>query len=268
MWDVHTEARLSSFQKHTKRISSIRIATDGRLFLSSHDGKASTVTVDSGFHDVSSINLEGHAHLVHDILPLPSSSQCVTCSDDKTIKVWDWPSGACLRTLTQHSGAVSVVVVHPSADAFASGSRDHTVILWSSESFEVLHRIWFTFWPRSLAFSSNGMLYAGVDYSGVMVCNASTGEVGPVFIRCEGAITDLTLGMRQDIGFDRCFLINEHTTTVPARGPWTPSTHALWSLPEQNSVHMAVVVLWKLRTQGRLMRMPYELVEIVLEHVM
>ena len=49
--------------------------------------KASIVTVDSGFHDVSSINLEGHAHLVHDILPLPSSSQCVTCSDDKTSKV-------------------------------------------------------------------------------------------------------------------------------------------------------------------------------------
>lgn len=37
MGDVHTQARLSSFQKHTKRISSIRIATDGRLFLSSHE---------------------------------------------------------------------------------------------------------------------------------------------------------------------------------------------------------------------------------------
>ncbi len=37
MRDVRTQARLSSFQKHTKRISSIRIATDGRLFLSSHE---------------------------------------------------------------------------------------------------------------------------------------------------------------------------------------------------------------------------------------
>ena len=37
MRDVHTQACLSSFQKHTKRISSIRIATDGRLFLSSHE---------------------------------------------------------------------------------------------------------------------------------------------------------------------------------------------------------------------------------------
>jgi hypothetical protein len=30
---------------------------------------------------------------------------------------------------------------------------------------------------------------------------------------------------------------------------------------------MAVVVLWKVREQGRLMQMPYELVEIILRHV-
>jgi hypothetical protein len=30
---------------------------------------------------------------------------------------------------------------------------------------------------------------------------------------------------------------------------------------------MAVVVLWKVRDHGRLMRVPYELVEIILRHV-
>ncbi len=55
--------------------------------------------------------------------------------------------------------------------------------------------------------------------------------------------------------------------TVPAPKPWTSSTHALWSLPAQDIVHMAVVVLWKVREQGRLMQVPYELVEIILRHV-
>ncbi len=54
--------------------------------------------------------------------------------------------------------------------------------------------------------------------------------------------------------------------TVPAPKPWTSSTHALWSLPAQHIVHMAVVVLWKMRDQGRLMQVPYELVEIILRH--
>ncbi len=32
-------------------------------------------------------------------------------------------------------------------------------------------------------------------------------------------------------------------------------------------VHMAVVVLWKVRDQGRVMQLPYELVEIILQSV-
>jgi hypothetical protein len=56
-------------------------------------------------------------------------------------------------------------------------------------------------------------------------------------------------------------------STVPAPKPWTSSTHALWPLPAQHIVHMAVVVLWKVRDQGRLMQVPYELVEIILRHV-
>ncbi len=56
-------------------------------------------------------------------------------------------------------------------------------------------------------------------------------------------------------------------SAVPAAKPWTSSTHALWPLPAQHIVHMAVVVLWKVRDQGRLMQVPYELVEIILRHV-
>ncbi len=41
----------------------------------------------------------------------------------------------------------------------------------------------------------------------------------------------------------------------------------MWPLPAQHTVHMAVVVLWKVRDQGQLMQVPYELVEIILRHV-
>jgi hypothetical protein len=55
--------------------------------------------------------------------------------------------------------------------------------------------------------------------------------------------------------------------TVPPRKPWTPSTHATWSLSEQDNVHMAVAVLWKACMQGRQMHLPYELVELILKQV-
>jgi hypothetical protein len=54
---------------------------------------------------------------------------------------------------------------------------------------------------------------------------------------------------------------------VPAREPWSLSTHALWPLSAQHSVHVAVAVLWKARGQNPRMYLPYELVEILLKHV-
>ncbi len=62
-------------------------------------------------------------------------------------------------------------------------------------------------------------------------------------------------------------LTRTRNPTAPAPKPWTSSTHALWSLSAQHIVHMAVAVLWKVRDQGRLMQVPYELVEIILRHV-
>jgi hypothetical protein len=55
--------------------------------------------------------------------------------------------------------------------------------------------------------------------------------------------------------------------TVPPRKPWTPSTHATWSLAEQHSVHMATVTLWRVRKLNPQMHLPYELVELILKQV-
>ena len=57
------------------------------------------------------------------------------------------------------------------------------------------------------------------------------------------------------------------STTVPSRKPWTHSTHDQWPLSAQHSVHLAVAVMRKARSQGRHMQVPYELVEIILKHV-
>jgi hypothetical protein len=99
-----------------------------------------------------------------------------------------------------------------------------------------------------------------------MSCNAITGEIGPVVIPSTGFVHGLALC--------NVYLLPVCTryshiasTTVPARKPWTPSTHALWPLSAQHSAHVAVAVLRKAHSQGRQMQVPYELVEIILMHV-
>jgi WD40 repeat protein len=193
MWNQSMRAYFSSFELHRGQISNVRFSLDGRLFLSSHDHAASIVTLDAQFQYLSSVKLKGHTDRVFDILHLLSSNQCVTCSSDKTIKVWNCETGVCLRTLTGHTDVVTSLALYLDGQHFASGSLDRTVIIWSSETFDVLHRIQFPNFVQSLLFGESEALFVGAYGNGVMSCNALTGEVGPVLIPGTGSCRSLSL---------------------------------------------------------------------------
>jgi WD40 repeat protein len=267
IWDVYAQELVFSFEPHANGITSIRFAPDCRLFLSSWDKTASIVTLDDQFHTVSSVKLKGHTRCVNDILALHSSDMCITCSNDDSVKVWDCGTGTCLRTLTEHRGDVMSLVMHPNGQCFASGSYDHSVIIWSCETFEVLYRIRVPYRVDSLVFHENHTLYVGVCEHGVISMKALTGEAGPVIIQGTGSVRSISFSKTPLCSPQTTPLTHTRNSTVPAPKPWTSSTHALWPLPAQHIVHKAVVVLWKVRDQGRLMQVPYELVEIILRHV-
>jgi WD40 repeat protein len=51
----------------------------------------------------------------------------VTGSDDKTVRVWDLDTGACLRTLKGHLDSVRSVALHADGLRVVTGSWDKTV---------------------------------------------------------------------------------------------------------------------------------------------
>ncbi len=205
-WDLRKQVYAVSFKEHTYGISNIRFEPYGRLFLSSYDKTASIVTLDDQLQIVSLVKLEGHTDRVYDILPLFSANKCVTCSVDMTIKVWDCETGVCLRTLYEHTYWVMSLAMHPSGQHFVSGSLDQAVVIWSSETFEVLRRITFPNMIPSLVFGESDTLYVGVYDHGVMSCNVLTGEVGPAIITGTGMIPGLALGKTL------CMYCTVHTT--------------------------------------------------------
>ncbi len=178
--DGLTSRHESAFKQHLFIITNIRFASDRCLLLSSHNSIASIINLDDQFQLVSLIIYEGHLCWIKDILPFPFS-QCLTCSSDETIQVWDCGTGACLGTLNEHTNWVTSLAMHPIRKQFASGSYDKSVIIWSSETFEVLRRIRFPEEVQSIAFGKSDTLYAGIFHN-VMSCNALTGEVGLVLI--------------------------------------------------------------------------------------
>jgi aspartate 1-decarboxylase len=55
-------------------------------------------------------------------------------SEDRTVKIWDAGSGACLQTLEGHSDAVTSVTFSPDSTRLASASWDKTVKIWDAGS--------------------------------------------------------------------------------------------------------------------------------------
>jgi WD40 repeat protein len=74
--------------------------------------------------------LAGHRHAVTSLALSLDGSQAVSGSKDRSLKVWELPSGRCLDTLRGHEGSVWAVCLSPDGGRALTGSQDHTIKLW------------------------------------------------------------------------------------------------------------------------------------------
>ncbi len=125
--------------------------------------------------------------MVSDILPLPSSSQCITWSNDASIKLWECQSGVCLQTLRDSSSLVMALALHTSGRLFVCACSDQSVGVRSSETLEVLRKVPMPDGVRSLAFGNQDTLHVGVSGHGVMSCNCQSEEIGSVVLHGKGS---------------------------------------------------------------------------------
>lgn len=79
---------------------------------------------------------EAHSDFVRAIVVHPQESYIITCSDDASIKVWDYEKGfSVFRTMKDHNHFVMDVAINPrDPSKFASASMDKTVKVWNITS--------------------------------------------------------------------------------------------------------------------------------------
>jgi len=75
----------------------------------------------------------GHTRAVLSVKCLSSGKVLVSGSEDKTARIWSASTGACLRILVGHAGAVTSVAVVDSW-TILTGSRDRTLKMWDALS--------------------------------------------------------------------------------------------------------------------------------------
>ena len=89
--------------------------------------------------------LRGHQGLFAGVNALALAADCQTlasASDDKTIRLWDLPTGQARSILRGHSNFVKSVAFHPTQPhLLASGSKDRTIKLWDTNTGELLQTL-------------------------------------------------------------------------------------------------------------------------------
>jgi WD40 repeat protein len=65
----------------------------------------------------------------------------MSCSFDKTIRVWEMPAGRLIRTLTGHTDVITSIALSSDEQVLISGSWDESVRIWDWKTGEQLQRL-------------------------------------------------------------------------------------------------------------------------------
>jgi WD40 repeat protein len=87
------------------------------------------------------LELKGHTALIYHVAFSPDGKLLATAGFDNLIKLWEWPSGKEVRTLTGHAGPVYCVAFHPNGTTLASGSLDKTIRIWNIADGKLIREI-------------------------------------------------------------------------------------------------------------------------------
>ncbi|KAG2342298.1 WD40 repeat-like protein [Suillus weaverae] len=84
--------------------------------------------------------MQGHTGWVRGVVHLPCGQRIITCSTDRSLRLWDLKNGAQIADdwRDEKETAVYTIALSPNGTTVASGSRDGTVRLWDVETGKVI----------------------------------------------------------------------------------------------------------------------------------
>ncbi|WP_438044392.1 WD40 repeat domain-containing serine/threonine protein kinase [Sorangium sp. So ce128] len=156
-WELEAR-RWRWWRKHLARpLCFARAQSQTAIFLGCSDGNIRAIDAKNG---ATERTLQGHATSVRCVATSPTGQQLASCSDDKTVRLWNISTGELMFTGKEHSDRVRSVAFSPNGTVLASSANDSTIRLWdqSLRPLRVLRGS-----PggvRSVAFSPDGAFLA------------------------------------------------------------------------------------------------------------
>lgn len=140
LWDWEKDFEcIQTFEGHVHYVMMVRInPRDTNTFASaSLDRSIKVWGLTAGAPHFSLEGAGAHERGVNciDYYPGGDKPYLLSGADDRTVKIWDYQTKACLQTLEGHSHNVSSVCFHPRLPLIISASEDGTVRLWHSTTY-------------------------------------------------------------------------------------------------------------------------------------
>lgn len=88
----------------------------------------------NSFENKPTVQFLGHNDTVRDLIFIPSADVIVSCSNDKSIRMWSLTEGTCLKTINIHSDAVNTICLMSNGKTLLSGSSDFVLGIFTFEN--------------------------------------------------------------------------------------------------------------------------------------
>ncbi len=178
IWSVESGAELCKFHGSNNAEDNAPLTMEAQLFLNHIKEKVLKLDVNSDLGLRLFRRLSGYEHGMNSVAFSPNGRHIVSCSNDKTVRVWDVDSGAELQILRSHQDRVQCVAYSPDGRWILSGSYDKTLLLWNSECYKQSHVLrGHENTVSSAAFSPDGrMIVSGSSDKTVRVWESESGQ--------------------------------------------------------------------------------------------
>lgn len=135
VWDAHTGKRISTYDAHTKSVTSLAWSPDGRFIASAdRNGQVHVWEPDS----LTPAHIFGeHKKVVNALTWSPDSSCLASASDDTTVRIRHVATRNELYTYRGHTCNVNAVAWSPDGKFIASGGNEKTIHIWQAPSTHV-----------------------------------------------------------------------------------------------------------------------------------